>query len=306
MTTPLVTVANSIIEFILSLLRDPAALAELKEDPDAALAKSKVSGICAEDVRAVAPIIYDHPDVVPRVSSTHTPSTPTPVQYNHDVLNEITRITNNWATIDSRTTIVDQSVNQNIWTEGGDVTQIFDQTAGVASGDGSTAAGDDVVNGPQPDDMDDDPTAAGDDVVNGPQPDDDTDDDPTPSDLPGPQDVVDGLGDGLDQLDAGLDQAEEGLEAPATDGTDAVADDAPPPQPIAPQPAEQLSAAEDAGVPQEAVTAAQDAAAYSEPPAADPVYDAPVAEVDEAVWSEPVDTLEVEEAVYPDELGEEQ
>lgn len=286
MTTPLVTVANSIIEFILSLLRDPAALAELKEDPDAALAKSKVAGICAEDVRAVAPIIYDHPDVVPRVSSTPMPSTPTPVQHNNDVLNEITRITNNWTTIDSRTTIVDQSVNQNIWTEGGDVTQIFDQTAGVASGDGSTAAGDDVVNGPQPDD--------------------DTDDDPTPSDLPGLQDVVDGLGDGLDQLDAGLDQAEEGLETPATDGTDAVADDAPPPQPIATQPAEQLSSAEDAGVPQEAVTAAQDAAAYSEPPAADPVYDAPVAEVDEAVWSEPVDTLEVEEAVYPDELGEEQ
>ena len=72
MTTPLVTVANSIIEFILSLLRDPAALAELEEDPEAAMAKHKVAGICADDVRAVAPIIYDRPDVVPR----STPATP--------------------------------------------------------------------------------------------------------------------------------------------------------------------------------------------------------------------------------------
>ncbi len=47
--------------------------------------------------------------------------------------------------VDARTTIVDQSTNQNIWTNGGDVTQIFDQEAVVASGDSAVAAGDDAT-----------------------------------------------------------------------------------------------------------------------------------------------------------------
>ena len=33
MATPLATVADALIEFILSLLRDPAAVAEFKADP---------------------------------------------------------------------------------------------------------------------------------------------------------------------------------------------------------------------------------------------------------------------------------
>jgi len=275
MTTPLVTVANSIIEFILSLLRDPAALAELEKDPEAALVKNKVAGICAEDVRAVAPIIYDRSDVVPRASSTTTPAPPS----NHnDVVNEITRITNNWTTIDSRSTIVDQSVNQNIWTEGGDVTQIFDQSAGVASGDGSMAGGDDVNIGPLPGD--------------------DEDDTPTLDDLPGvPDEVGDVVGDvigGLDEPGADDTEPADGEEPPAADEPDA-----------------QLAAAEQAGVPQEAVAAVDAAAPGAEqPPAAPapeaPISVAPVAEVDDTVWSEPVDTVEVEEVVYPDEFGEEQ
>ena len=60
------------------------------------------------------------------------------------VVREISRIINQFTSIDARSTIVDQSVNQNIWTEGGDVTQIFDQEAVVASGDDAIAAGDDA------------------------------------------------------------------------------------------------------------------------------------------------------------------
>jgi len=276
MTTPLVTVANSIIEFILSLLRDPAALAELQEDPEAALVKNKVAGICADDVRAVAPIIYDRPDVVPRSTP---PMSPTPSTHSNanDVLNEITRITNNWTTIDNRSTIVDQSVNQNIWTEGGDVTQIFDQSAGVASGDGSVAAGDDYTVGPNPGDE------AG--------------EDPTLADLPGMPDEAAELG-GLGELD----ELGDGGTEPPTDGEQA--------PPTADQPAEQIAAAQDAGVPPEAVAvvddAVGDAASTAEQPPAPAAYEAPVAEVDEAVWSEPVDAVEVEEVAYPDELGEEQ
>jgi hypothetical protein len=46
--------------------------------------------------------------------------------------------------LDNRTTVVDQSVNQNI-EAGGDVFQGFGQTANVASGDGSVAAGEDAI-----------------------------------------------------------------------------------------------------------------------------------------------------------------
>uniref|UniRef100_UPI000FDC694D IniB N-terminal domain-containing protein n=1 Tax=Microbacterium sp. CPCC 204701 TaxID=2493084 RepID=UPI000FDC694D len=141
MSTPLATIANSIIEFILSLLRDPAAMAALKDDPEGTLSRNRMEGLCADDVRAVAPVIYDRPDVVPKAH--HTPPPPS----DNDVVNEISRITSHWTWVDSRSTIVDQSVNQNIWTEGGDVTQVFDQSAGVASGDGSVASGDDILAG---------------------------------------------------------------------------------------------------------------------------------------------------------------
>lgn len=137
MTTPLTTIADALIEFILSLLRDPAALAEFEQSPDEVLSRSGFAGVCAEDVRAVAPVIVDSPTVVPKVPSV-PPQPPGPP----DVVREIREITNN-LTIDNRSTIVDQSVNQNIWADG-DVNQIFDQEAVLATGDDSVAAGRDA------------------------------------------------------------------------------------------------------------------------------------------------------------------
>lgn len=136
MTTPLTTIADALIEFILSLLRDPAAQAEFDENPEAMLARNGLSDVCADDVRAVAPVIIDRPDVHP------TPPPP-PKPYPNDVVKEIKTVTQN-VTIDNRSTVIDQSVNQNIWAKG-DVTQIFDNEAVVASGDGSAAAGDDAT-----------------------------------------------------------------------------------------------------------------------------------------------------------------
>lgn len=205
MSTPLATIANSIIEFILSLLRDPAAMAELKDDPDGTLARNRMEGVCADDIRAVAPVIYDRPDVMPKAH--HTPPPPS----DNDVVNEITRITSNWTWVDNRATIVDQSVNQNIWTEGGDVTQVFDQSAGVASGDDSVASGGDtVVNGPPEDDASDE-----------------TPDDGIP-DLPGLPDLP-GRGDGTDE-GVGLGQPGQADEAPAaTDPLDGAEPEVPQP-----------------------------------------------------------------------------
>lgn len=66
MTTPLATIADALIEFILSLLRDPAAAAQFAAEPEETLAEAGLSGACAADVRAVVPVVVDRPDVVQR------------------------------------------------------------------------------------------------------------------------------------------------------------------------------------------------------------------------------------------------
>lgn len=139
MSTPVETIADALISFILSLLRDPDAAAEFHAAPEAAMAAGGVSDACLADVKSVAPIIIDRHDVHPVTPVNPPPEPP------DEVIKEITRIINQFTTIDNRSTIVDQSTNQNIWTDGGDVTQIFDQSAVVASGDEAVAAGDDAM-----------------------------------------------------------------------------------------------------------------------------------------------------------------
>jgi hypothetical protein len=141
MTTPLATIADALIEFILSLLRDPAAAAEFEQAPEETLARKGLSDACADDVRAVAPVIVDRPDVQPRpaATTTHASSADDPVS----AARAISNITNSFH-IDNRATIVDQSVNQNIWAHG-DVNQIFDQEAILNSGDHGITAGHDAT-----------------------------------------------------------------------------------------------------------------------------------------------------------------
>lgn len=151
MTTPMATITDALIEFILSLLGDPDAAASFAEDPEGSFESAGLGDICAADVRSVAPVIVDRPDVInvpaPHVI-VHTPPTvivgprPAPEEPRHELIREIANIVNNFS-IDNRSTILDQSVNQSIWAEG-DVTQLFDQDAVVAAGDDSTAGGRDV------------------------------------------------------------------------------------------------------------------------------------------------------------------
>jgi len=314
MTTPLATVANSIIEFILSLLRDPAALQELEDDPETTLARNKLSGLCADDVRAVAPVIYDRPDVVPRTAAAttaHAPnvSTHAAPQSHTEVVNELTRITTSWTMIDSRSTIVDQSVNQNIWTEGGDVSQIFDQSAGIASGDGSIAAGDDTTI----DNSNNVNADVGADDLSGLPAIVDPSDDTTDAAPDVGADAGAGAGAGVG-AGAGAG-ASAGAGAAAGSGADADADDPgaavpvetdldalaeePVDEPTMPQPEEQLAAPVDAGVPQEAADVVESVPAV-------PAYDTPAPEVDDAVWSEPAEPAVVDEVAYADDLTDEQ
>ncbi|MET0780789.1 MAG: IniB N-terminal domain-containing protein [Microbacterium sp.] len=148
MSTPVATVADALISFILSLLRDPAAVEEFDAAPKAVLASKGLADACAADVQAVKPVIVDNPTVVVKpVMASSAPPPPPPSHHESDeVTREIQRIVQQFTTtIDARTTIVDQSTNQNIWTNGGDVTQIFDQEAVVASGDDAMAVGDDAT-----------------------------------------------------------------------------------------------------------------------------------------------------------------
>lgn len=140
MSTPVATIADALIAFILSLLRDPDAVEDFNAAPQRTLAENGLENACGADVKAVAPVIIDDPSVTAR-AVTQPPSTP---DEPNEVITEISRILNQFTTIDNRTTIVDQSTNQNIWADG-DVTQIFDQDAVVASGDHSVAAGDDAT-----------------------------------------------------------------------------------------------------------------------------------------------------------------
>lgn len=141
MSVTLATIADALIEFILSLLRDPDAATEFDEDARGALASRGLSNISAADVCAVAPVVIDRPGIVAAAAPAE-PANPTP-QSPDPVVRQIQDIVNNFQWVDDRDTVVDQSVNQNIWADG-DVTQVFDQDATVASGDDALAAGDDL------------------------------------------------------------------------------------------------------------------------------------------------------------------
>ncbi len=78
----------------------------------------------------------------------HTPPPPPPHKEPHESDHEAavkylnTYVTNNW--VDDRDTIVDNSINQVIDTDGGDFRQNIDIDAVTASGDGAVAAGGDI------------------------------------------------------------------------------------------------------------------------------------------------------------------
>jgi len=137
MTTVLTTMADALIDFILSLLRDPAVSEEFDADPEATLAARGMQNVSHADLCAVMPIVYDHPQVVQRVAAA-------PNNDPDDVIRELRTVMNSNSYITNNSTLVDQSVNQNIWAQG-DVMQLFDNEAVLATGEGSTAAGHDVI-----------------------------------------------------------------------------------------------------------------------------------------------------------------
>jgi hypothetical protein len=139
---------SSLLDWILSLLRDPDARADFQHDPDGYAAQHGFQGLTAADIHDALTLIADsgsasydhrfHDDGVHYPPPHHYPSGESAPHY----LNNY--ITNNYKIIDDHSTHIDNSVHQNIDTHGGDFNQVIDNDPVVASGDGAVAAHGDI------------------------------------------------------------------------------------------------------------------------------------------------------------------
>jgi hypothetical protein len=143
--------AENLIDLILRLLRDPAALAEFQQNPDAVLAACGASDVSAEDVHDALVLADDDDDNDDNDDNgghhnhhVPPPPHPRPGESGHDAAVRYIKeyVTNNY--VDDRDTSIDNSVNQQIDTDGGDVDQLIHTSSTTASGDGAVAAGGDI------------------------------------------------------------------------------------------------------------------------------------------------------------------
>jgi hypothetical protein len=139
--------AGNLIDLILRLLKDPAALAEFQQHPDAVLAACGASNVSPEDVHDALVLAGDKEDKYDNSGHHHQvppPPHPEPGESEHDAAVRYVKeyVTNNY--VDDRDTTIDNSVNQQIHTDGGDVDQIIRTTSTTASGDGAVATGGDI------------------------------------------------------------------------------------------------------------------------------------------------------------------
>jgi hypothetical protein len=153
------TASTSLLDWILSLLRDPDARAAFQADPDGYTAHYGFQHLSSADVHDALCLIadngsasYDHK--FSAASEVHYPPPPahhshhsghvdhsnhdSPARYLHEY------ITNNYTTVEEHNTNIDNSVHQNIDTHGGDFHQVIDNDPVVASGDHSVATGGDI------------------------------------------------------------------------------------------------------------------------------------------------------------------
>jgi hypothetical protein len=133
--------ANNLIDLILRLLNDPEALAEFKANPDAVLASCGATDVSPADVHDALVLTDDE--------HHHTSPPPPPPHPHHGETEHAAAIryinsyvTNNY--VDDRDTNVNNSVNQQIDTGGGDLDQNIHTSSVTASGDGAVAAGGDI------------------------------------------------------------------------------------------------------------------------------------------------------------------
>jgi hypothetical protein len=156
-TSETITMAEplSLLEFLKELLSNVQLRDYFAADPAGALEEYGLENLSPEDVHDALVLIEDNQTAdfsrdynTGQNAVQYTPPPAPPVHHgggdDHQAAIEYlnTYITNNY--VDDADTIVDNSVNQQIDTGGGDFDQYVDIDSTVASGDGAVAAGDDI------------------------------------------------------------------------------------------------------------------------------------------------------------------
>jgi hypothetical protein len=153
------TTTQSLLDFILNLLRDGDAKAAFVANPDQALANAGLSDVCSQDVSDAMSYVSEYhpvayvgdphnndyrPDYRPdndyRSGNDYRPD------YQPDshaaAVQQLEYVSNNYTYADSHDTMIDKSVNENIWNKG-TLVQGFDDHS-VTATDHSVAAGRDI------------------------------------------------------------------------------------------------------------------------------------------------------------------
>jgi hypothetical protein len=145
----------SLLEFVRELLTNAGLRDLFAKDPEAALHSKGLDDIDARDVHDALTLVVDddqdadfsrHYDTgsnhiaAAATASHHSAPEPHGHESASDYINRY--ITNNY--VDDRDTTVDNSVNQQVDTHGGDFDQDIDVHSVTASGDGAVAAGGDI------------------------------------------------------------------------------------------------------------------------------------------------------------------
>jgi hypothetical protein len=142
---------TSLLDWILSILRDPDHRNAFQHDPDGYARDHGFGDLSSADVHDALWLIADNQsasfDHDKHHDNHHGHHYPPPHHYdNHEhaghYLNSY--IHNNYRFIDDRDTNIDDSIHQKVNTHGGDFDQHIDNDPVIASGDHSIAAGDDI------------------------------------------------------------------------------------------------------------------------------------------------------------------
>ncbi len=138
---------SSLLDWILSLLRDPAEQAAFQADPSGYAADHGFSDLSAADVHDALCLAGDNESQSWRGGHDGHVHFPPPRHYDHGESGTHylrSYITNNYTSIDERSTNIDNSVHERVDTHGGDFSQNIHNDPVVASGDGAVAAGHDI------------------------------------------------------------------------------------------------------------------------------------------------------------------
>jgi hypothetical protein len=141
---------QSLIQFLLDLLKDEDAQKEFEQSPATYLQQAGFDDLCGADVKAALPFVADVKGVKAAEDDDddhHAPSVhPANGESELEVaIKYLKYVTNKYTYVNEDNDTYDNSVDQSIWNSGElELKQYFDNDQTVAAGDGSVAAGDDI------------------------------------------------------------------------------------------------------------------------------------------------------------------